>query len=84
MTFEKLVAGHLEERGLWPEDVPAVMVEVKEVMKDTMSNRWADPVADYPPMLQAALLLMARSVAHAWLLKNQPNAWYLPMFAPPG
>jgi hypothetical protein len=81
MTIEQCVADHLEENGMWPDDVPTVIALIKEEMKDTMERRWGDDIAAYPPGMKQTVLLVARSVAYKWLEENQPHAWFLPMVA---
>jgi hypothetical protein len=81
-TFRSYAIDKLNDHGLWPEEVEAVMqAVVLDPANDAMRDRWDDPINGYPSIMLSILWLTVRTSAAEWLAANKPCHWSRAAFA---
>ncbi len=82
VTWEKFAANYLYENGMFEKDAKTVVDYAKaHPVFEAMQSRWNDSITGYPEPMKAVNIIALRKVAHEWIEKNQPQAWYKEMFA---
>ncbi len=80
-TIESKLRQLLEQHGLWPQEVDAVIAAMKsdEITK-SMAQRWNDDADGYPPQMMAVLWTSAKRQAREWIDANKPKHFARAMF----
>lgn len=81
MTFEELARSYMHERCMFPEQIDAVIANLKAAPENkSMEHRWSDQVEGYPPPMKAVLWFTVRTHALEYIDKECPKAWFRPLF----
>ena len=76
-TFEEVMTDRLFNSAMWPEEIAAVLAEVKDSPEmDAMRDRWGDSIEEYPVMVPICWIAVeARAIE--WLTANKPDHFAL-------
>lgn len=72
MTIQQKLEEELHARLLWPDEIKAIIEQVK-AKTPAMEHRWNDDVTGYPPELMATLWMSTKHEAVAWIDANKPE-----------
>ena len=82
MTFEEMCKNYCTSNGMAAESAEEVIKELKisELIPEYLANKFNSPTSDYPDSVKAIVMMGLKDVAVSWIDKNQPQAWYRPLF----
>jgi hypothetical protein len=82
-TFNQYLRHQLENSGLQPQHIEAVMPVIMESEEmSNMKGRWNDQVDGYPMGFAKLIMPLARPLVYKWISENIPHAWFRAAFAP--
>jgi hypothetical protein len=80
-TIAERMRENLNQQGMFPEQVAAVMERVYAAPENApMKNRWNDKPEDYPPAITALAWATVKRHALAYIDETCPQAWFRPLF----
>lgn len=81
MTFRDKAIQLMVNNGMFEADAAKVFEQAEaDPANEAMKDRWNDDVNGYPPQMINVLWFHVKHNAVEWIAKNQPQAWYRPMF----
>ena len=83
MTTKEKLKAMLTECGMFETQAEAVLeiaIPQIEALTPEYHITWDRPAQEYPEQIYTAMWLTLKAVAKDWIAKNEPRAWYRPMF----
>ena len=82
MTFETMCNDFCQSNGMSDTEANQVVEKLKnsDLITDSMRQSFNSPVEDYPPSVQALVMMALKPVATEWIEENIPRAWFKPLF----
>lgn len=80
MTFTDHYKKYLDNQGMFPEDIAAVIDKCKAHPTLFPGDLWDKSVEGYPSAIMVTMTMAVRRVALEWIEANAPEAWYKPLF----
>lgn len=81
MTVYDWAVDFCKERGMFPSEATSVVERaVSHPAMEGARLRWGDDWERYPEPSRALLEQTLKSCAVTWIIENDPNVWFRPLF----